>query len=96
MEMSNYGNWVLKQPLMALPGTPLWTTVQTQAGEGLRRQLAALAANQPPTAMGYEQIRLLVYTAISVGSRGLLFLSDSSLEGPGRPDPPACFGLESA
>jgi hypothetical protein len=80
LEMSNYGNWVLRQPLMALPGTPLWTTVQTQAGEGLRRQLAALAAGQPPTSMGYEQIRLLVYTAISAGSRGLLFLSDSSLE----------------
>jgi hypothetical protein len=81
MEMSNYGNWVLRQPLMALPGTPLWTTIQTQAGEGLRRQLAALAGGQPPpTAMGYEQIRLLVYTAISAGSRGLLFLSDSSLE----------------
>ena len=97
--MSNYGNWVLRQPLMALPGTPLWTTVQTQAGEGLRRQLAALApegtghpgapgtpgrgsaaGSPPPTAMGYEQIRLLVYTAISAGSRGLLFLSDSSLE----------------
>lgn len=81
LEMSNYGNWVLRQPLMALPGTPLWTTVQTQAGEGLRRQLAALASAQPPpTAMGYEQIRLLVYTAISAGSRGLLFLSDTSLE----------------
>ncbi len=93
LEMVNYGNWVCKQPLMALPGTPLWTTIQTQAGEGLRRQLAALAADTqtlgvaggravqpPPTAMGYEQIRLLVYTAISSGSRGLLFLSDSSLE----------------
>ena len=34
----------------------------------------------PPTVVGPEQIRLLVYTAISSGSRGLLFLSDSSLE----------------
>ena len=59
----------------------MWTTVQTQTGEGLRRQLAAIAPGQtPPTAIGCEQIRLLVYKAISSGSRGLLFLSDSSLE----------------
>ena len=55
--------------------------MQTQAGEGLRRQFAALTPGQaPPTVVGPEQIRLLVYTAISSGSRGLLFLSDSSLE----------------
>ena len=80
LEMPCYGAWVNRQPLMALPGTPMWTTVQTQTGEGVRRQLAALAPAQPPVAMGAEQIRLLVYTAISSGSRGLLFLSDSSLE----------------
>jgi hypothetical protein len=81
LEMPNYGAWVRRQPLLALPGTPVWTTVQTQAGEGLRRQFAALTPGQmPPTVVGPEQIRLLVYTAISSGSRGLLFLSDSSLE----------------
>ena len=81
LEMPDYGTWVRRQPLLALPGTPVWTTVQTQAGEGLRRQFAALTPGQaPPTVVGPEQIRLLVYTAISSGSRGLLFLSDSSLE----------------
>ena len=44
LEMPDYGNWVRRQPLLALPGTPIWTTVQTQAGEGLRRQFAALSA----------------------------------------------------
>jgi hypothetical protein len=81
LEMPDYGTWVRRQPLLALPGTPVWTTVQTQAGEGLRRQFAALNSGQtPPTVVGSEQMRLLVYTAISSGSRGLLFLSDSSLE----------------
>ena len=81
LEMPDYGTWVRRQPLLALPGTPVWTTVQTQTGEGLRRQFAALTPGQaPPTVVGSEQIRLLVYTAISSGSRGLLFLSDSSLE----------------
>ncbi len=66
LEMPNYGNWVRCQTLLALPGTPIWTTVQTELGEGLRRQLAALSPGQPPpTAVGFEQIRLLVYTAIS-------------------------------
>jgi hypothetical protein len=83
LEMPNYGNWVSRQPLLALPGTPIWSTVQTQAGEGLRRQFAAFTPGQaPPTVVGPEQIRLLVYTAITSGSRGLLFLSDSSLEAP--------------
>ncbi len=81
LEMPDYGTWVRRQPLLALPGTPVWTTVQTQAGEGLRRQFAALTPGQmPPVVVGSEQIRLLVYTAISSGSRGLLFLSNSSLE----------------
>ncbi len=83
LEMPDYGTWVRRQPLLALPGTPVWTTVQTQAGEGLRRQFATLTPGQaPPTVVGPEQVRLLVYTAISSGSRGLLFLSDSSLEAP--------------
>ena len=81
LQMPNYGAWVDRQPLLAVPGTPVWTTVQTQAGEGLRRQFAALTPGRaPPTVFGPEQVRLLVYTAISSGSRGLLFLSDSSLE----------------
>ncbi len=81
LQMPDYGEWVNRQPFLALPGTPVWTTVQTQVGEGLRRQLATLAPGQaPPTVVAPEQIRLLVYTAISSGSRGLLFLSDSSLE----------------
>jgi hypothetical protein len=81
LEMPDYGTWVGRQPLLAVLGTPVWTTVQTQAGEGLRQQFAALTPGRaPPTVVGPEQIRLLVYTAISSGSRGLLFLSDSSLQ----------------
>ena len=80
MELTDYAAWVRRQPLLARPGTPVWTTVQTQPSEGLRRQLAALAPGRPPpgTVAG-EQMRLLVYTAISAGSRGLVFLSRSPL-----------------
>jgi hypothetical protein len=80
LEMPDYGVWVRRQPLLARPGTPVWTTIQTQPGEGLRRQLAALApAWAPPTTCAPEQIELLVCTAVSSGSRGLLFLSQSPL-----------------
>ena len=47
LELADYGAWVRRQPLLALPGTPVWTTVQTQPSEGLRRQLLALQPGRP-------------------------------------------------
>ena len=80
LELADYGAWVRRQPLLAVPGTPVWTTVQTQPNEGLRRQLMALQPGRPlPAAVSSDQIRLMVYTAISSGSRGLIFLSRSPL-----------------
>ncbi|MGD0899025.1 MAG: hypothetical protein ABR915_14390 [Thermoguttaceae bacterium] len=80
LEMPDYGLWVRRLPLVARPGTPVWTTIQTQPGEGLRRQLLSLAPQwPPPTVFAPEQIRLLVSTAISCGSRGLVFQSQSPL-----------------
>ena len=81
LEMPDYGAWVRRQPLLARPGTPAWTTVQTQPNEALRRQLVALEPRRAlPGSVGPEQIRLLVYTAISCGSRGLVFQSQSRLD----------------
>jgi hypothetical protein len=81
MELTDYGTWVSRQPWIAIPGTPMWTTVQTQPNEGLRRQLSALDPSAPPPqCVSYEQVRLLTYTAIAAGSRGLLFLSSSPLD----------------
>jgi hypothetical protein len=80
LEMPDYGVWVRREPLLARPGTPVWTTIQTQPGEGLRRQLAALAPGWvPPTTFAPEQIRLLVWTALSSGSRGMVFQSQTPL-----------------
>jgi hypothetical protein len=81
LEMADYAAWVRRQPLLASPGTPIWTTVQTQPNEALRQQLAALEPGfSPPLCVPAEQVRLLAYTAIASGSRGLLFLSDSPLD----------------
>jgi hypothetical protein len=81
MELKDYGTWVSRQPWVALPGTPLWTTVQNQPSETLRAQLAALEPNAaPPACVSYEQMKLLAYTSIAAGSRGLMFPSSSRLD----------------
>lgn len=80
LELSDYGVWVRQQPRLTVAGAPLWTTVQTQPAESLRRQWAALAPEGPvPATFSSEQIRLVAYTAITAGSRGLLFESFSPL-----------------
>ena len=33
LELSDYASWVRRQPLLASPGTPVWTTVQTQPND---------------------------------------------------------------
>jgi hypothetical protein len=81
LELADYAAWVQRQPLLASPGTPIWTTVQTQPNESVRQQLAAFEpGSTPPLCMPTDQIRLLAYTAVASGSRGLLFLSDSPLD----------------
>jgi hypothetical protein len=80
MELTDYGAWIRQQQRLARPGTPVWTTIQTQLSPALRRQLAALDPNRaPPSTAAVEQIRLLAYSAVAAGSRGLLLLSDSPL-----------------
>ncbi len=81
LELGSYATWVRRQPLLARAGKPVWTTVQTQPNEALRQQLIALdPSSAPPLGVSPDQIRLLVYTAVASGSRGLLFLSDSPLD----------------
>ena len=81
LELTDYGNWIRRGPRLARPGTPIWTTVQTQPAEALRQQLSALEPGRPPPlSASSEQIRLVVYTAVAAGSRGLLFQSLSPLD----------------
>ena len=81
MELADYGTWVRRQPLLARPGTPVWTTVQTQANESLRQQIAALEpGNATPLEISFEQMQLMALTAIAADSRGLMFLSSSPLD----------------
>ena len=56
--------------------------MQTQPNEALRGQLAGAGARaaRRPLSVSPEQIRLLAYTAVAAGSRGLVFASDSPLD----------------
>ncbi len=78
LELRDYGHWLQRQPRLARPGTPVWTTVQTQPSPALYEQLAAMDPGRTlPTAVPHEQIALLARTALGAGSRGLLFVTES-------------------
>lgn len=80
LELTDYGTWLRNRPLSARPGTPVWATVQTQFAPALCEQLRVLEPDRaPPTVISSEQLRLLVYTAVISGSKGLLFESYSPL-----------------
>ena len=80
LELADYGTWIGRQSRLA-PGTPIWAGVQTQPAAALRRQLTALDPGRPPPLdVSSEQIRLLAYTAVASGSRGLVFQSETPLD----------------
>ena len=81
LELNDYGTWVRQRPRLARPGTIVWSSVQTQPPLTLEHQWAAMGKEHSlPPLLGSEQIRLMAYTAIAAGSRGLLFDSRSSLD----------------
>ena len=80
LELSQYSAWIRQQPRLARPGTPVWTTVQTQLPAEAVDQHRVLDPQAPVSAgVQPEQLRLLVYQAVAAGSRGLLVLSAGPL-----------------
>ncbi len=77
--LNDYGDWIRQQPRLLNLGNPFWTMVQTQPAESLWRQWTALGQDAPPLAFSSEQVQLLTYTAMTAGSRGLVFESFSPL-----------------
>lgn len=78
----DFADWLQQLPLLARPGTPLWTTVPTQAGPKTREQAAWLTRGDArlPTVLADRQIEDLIVSVEASGSRGLLFQSDSPLD----------------
>ena len=80
LELSQYSAWIRQQPRLARPGTPVWTTVQTQLpAEAVEQYRLIEPQGTASTGVQPEQLRLLVYQAVAAGSRGLLVLSAGPL-----------------
>jgi hypothetical protein len=82
LELTQYREWLDQRARLAMPGTFTWTWIQTHLPEWY----AALVLGRD-TARGFdepvgpqpEQLRLLTYTALAAGCRGVGFWSDRFL-----------------
>ena len=82
LELSQYYQWLTQRRGLAQPGTFCWTWVQTHLPDWYTNLVY-----EKPGAIGFsepvgpqpEQIRLLAYTAVAAGCRGLGFWSDRFL-----------------
>jgi len=82
LELPAYREWLVQRRQLAQPGSYCWTWVQTHLPDWFTAlaydRLGAGPFNEPIGPHG-EQIRLLAYTAIAAGYRGLGFWSDRFL-----------------
>lgn len=82
LELPRYREWLDQRRRLALPGSFMWTWVQTHMPDWFTNLLydrASSATFQEPIGPQPEQVRLLTYTALAAGSRGLGFWSDRFL-----------------
>ncbi|MBX9790609.1 MAG: hypothetical protein K2Y37_16955 [Pirellulales bacterium] len=79
-EMSEYARWLRERPRLARPGTPIWAGVQTEPLAELVEQVNLLSRGRSAPAIQSEQLRLLVFTALTGGARGLVFDSRTRLD----------------
>ncbi|HEX4148675.1 MAG TPA: hypothetical protein VHY20_06795 [Pirellulales bacterium] len=79
-ELADYGTWLRERPRLARPGTPVWAVIQTQPAPELLEQWNLLGHVRPTSgACSSDQIRVLAYSALASGARGLCFQSSSPL-----------------
>ncbi|HEY2840781.1 MAG TPA: hypothetical protein VGJ26_16610, partial [Pirellulales bacterium] len=80
-ELAEYSRWLQERPRLARPGTPIWTTISTEPAATLVNQVRTLSGGRNVSLMaGTEHARLLTYTALGAGARGLFFASHSPLD----------------
>ncbi len=82
LELPQYREWLTQRRQLAQPGTFAWTWVQTHLPEWFTTtayERPATAGFDEPIGPQPEQIRLLTYTALASGYRGLGFWSDRFL-----------------
>lgn len=76
--LKNYRNWLVERRQFAQPGSFLWTWIQTEPVSTLVQDRRA--AGLSPIVVEPEQIRLLTYTALSAGYRGIAWWTPSALD----------------
>jgi len=82
LSLPRYGRWLDQYPTLARPGTPFWATIQTEPPGPLVDQWAALGLGWPLSlTVEPEQVRQMAYEAIASGARGLMFTSQTRLDG---------------
>jgi hypothetical protein len=82
LELPQFRTWLSQRLYLARPGTFLWTWVQTHLPDWYTNLIygrSAAAGFSEPIGPQPEQIRLLTYTALAAGCRGLGFWSDRFL-----------------
>lgn len=81
-QMADYAAWFAERPRLARPGTPLLALLSSEPPAVVHTQYDALRPTaQIPRTVDYEQLRLLTFTAVASGVRGVCFRSQHRLDG---------------
>lgn len=79
---SQYSDWIKQRSVAIGNRKPIWADIQTQLSPSIVAQIGTLATQVPPVPIEPQQVKFLVYEAISGGARGLRFRSHSRLDAP--------------
>jgi hypothetical protein len=82
LELPKYREWLEKRRLLASPNAFMWTWIQTQLTDWQAQLLYGKPSHETfdePIGPQPEQIRLLTYSALAAGMKGLGFWSDRFL-----------------
>ena len=82
LELPRYREWLEQRRRLANPGTFTWTWIQTHMPDWFTNVLydrSSTGAFNEPVGPQPEQIRLLTYTALAAGYKGIGFWSDRFL-----------------
>ena len=83
LSLSDYGLWLSQRQRLARPGTPFWTTIQTELTDPWQQQAITLVGQRPAALAQDDQVRQLVFTALAAGARGLSFQGVTPLHAEG-------------
>ena len=79
---SRYSDWIRQRLEATGNRIPVWADIQTELSTSLTKQINTLAQKAPPVPVEPQQLKFLVYEAITGGARGMRFLSSSRLDSP--------------